>query len=150
MSNAWISVGIVVAAAAAVLGFILMAQNNTSKSSASGAGAEIGTTTNEPAVLVSTTSGESVTGTQNSQSEPGEKTYAMTEVVAHKDSSSCWSVIDGNVYDLTQWISKHPGGRQAIIQLCGKDGTEKFHGQHADNKRQADALVMMKIGVLAN
>lgn len=76
-------------------------------------------------------------------------TYTMALVATHNSSSSCWSVIDGNVYDLTSWIPQHPGGQQAILGLCGKDGTAAFHGQHDDAKRQADILATMKIGVLA-
>jgi hypothetical protein len=150
MNNAWVSVGIVTVVAATVLGFMVLTQNSASRNPADGTLAELGTTTNETVVLVSTTTEVIAPGTQNSLPESGEETYAMTEVAAHKDSSSCWSVIDGAVYDLTRWIAKHPGGRQAIVQLCGKDGTAKFHGQHADNKRQVDTLATMKIGVLVN
>jgi cytochrome b involved in lipid metabolism len=73
----------------------------------------------------------------------------MSDVATHNSTASCWTVIDGNVYDLTGWISQHPGGDRAIEQLCGTDGTQKFHGQHKNNKTQADILVTFKIGVLA-
>ena len=75
--------------------------------------------------------------------------HTMMQVSSHNSASSCWSVIDGNVYDLTNWISQHPGGKQAILGLCGKDGTAAFHGQHGDSKKQATMLATMKIGVLA-
>ena len=53
------------------------------------------------------------------------------ETVALNDSeASCWTVINGNVYDLTDWISSHPGGASRILGLCGKDGTSQFEGQH--------------------
>lgn len=75
--------------------------------------------------------------------------YTAAEVALHKDGESCWTIIDGNVYDLTQWIPQHPGGAQAILGLCGRDGTEAFHGQHDDAKRQADILATFKIGTLS-
>ena len=80
---------------------------------------------------------------------PTAGTYTMTQVSSHNSASSCWSVIDGNVYDLTSWISQHPGGQQAIKGLCGIDGTAAFHGQHGDSKKQATMLATMKIGVLS-
>src|SRR3989344_4463620 len=49
--------------------------------------------------------------------------YSMEEVSKHKDATSCCVTISGNVYDLTGWIPLHPGGRAAILGLCGTDGT---------------------------
>src|SRR3989344_9036706 len=60
--------------------------------------------------------------------------YTIVQVATHKDASSCWTVIDSNVYDLTKWIPQHPGGEKAILGLCGKDGSAAFHGQHDDDK----------------
>lgn len=76
--------------------------------------------------------------------------YTMADVATHNDASSCWSVIDGHVYDLTQWIPQHPGGEEAIRALCGVDGTEVFHNQHGDAPKQAQVLAGFKIGDLAN
>jgi hypothetical protein len=45
--------------------------------------------------------------------------YTMEKVRANNSEASCWSVIDGNVYDLTRWIASHPGGRGNILSLCG-------------------------------
>ena len=73
----------------------------------------------------------------------------MAVVAEHNSATSCWTVIDGNVYDLTGWIPQHPGGERAIISLCGKDGTAAFHGQHDDAKRQADILATFKIGTVS-
>lgn len=69
-------------------------------------------------------------------------------VATHNNASSCYTIIDGNVYDLTKWIPQHPGGQAAILSLCGHDGTAAFHGQHDDAKKQADILATFKIGVL--
>ncbi len=87
--------------------------------------------------------------TESSGQGTSVKVITMAEVASHNNDDSCWSVIDGNVYDLTNWIGQHPGGREAILKLCGADGTVLFHGQHKDNKQQADALANFKIGALA-
>lgn len=74
------------------------------------------------------------------------ETYTAQEVAAHNDAASCWSAIDGAVYDLTEWIAQHPGGERAILGLCGVDGSAAFHAQHGDAKQQADILINYKIG----
>lgn len=74
----------------------------------------------------------------------------LAEVSAHSSRTSCWSAINGNVYDLTSWIPKHPGGEQAILGICGIDGSSKFNGVHGGAARQAAILAGFKIGVLAN
>lgn len=75
-------------------------------------------------------------------------TYSMAEVSAHATSASCWSAISGNVYDLTTWIERHPGGSGAILGLCGTDGTAKYSGKHGGAERPASMLVLLKIGTL--
>jgi uncharacterized protein YjdB len=50
-------------------------------------------------------------------------TYTMADVVTHNTAADCWVAISGNVYNLTSFISVHPGGAGPIIGLCGTDGT---------------------------
>ena len=77
------------------------------------------------------------------------KTFSMVEVALHADATSCYSVVNGAVYDLTNWITKHPGGQQAIRGLCGKDGTSAFTGKHGGQQKPETTLAGFKIGVLA-
>lgn len=74
--------------------------------------------------------------------------YTMTEVASHSSVTSCWAVVNGNVYDLTSWISQHPGGEQAILGLCGKDGTSAFEKQHGGQEGPENALAGFQIGSL--
>jgi cytochrome b involved in lipid metabolism len=80
----------------------------------------------------------------------GPKTYTLADVASHSSSSSCWSAISGKVYDLTSWIGKHPGGSQAILSICGKDGTQAFDGQHGMDPRAKGVLPNFYLGNLAN
>lgn len=75
-------------------------------------------------------------------------TYTMTEVATHNSRESCYTVISGSVYDVTAWISKHPGGQFAILGLCGKDGTDAFTGKHGGQARPESELASFKIGTL--
>lgn len=74
----------------------------------------------------------------------------MAEVRTHADASSCYSVIDGAVYDLTAYIPKHPGGKGEILAICGTDGSSAFSGQHEGESKPERILASYKIGVLAN
>jgi cytochrome b involved in lipid metabolism len=74
--------------------------------------------------------------------------YTLTQIAVHKDASSCWAAINGNVYDLTAWIPPHPGGSDAILGLCGKDGSDAFNAQHSGNSKVERILASFKIGVL--
>ncbi len=74
--------------------------------------------------------------------------YTMAQVKAHASASSCWSAVGGSVYDLSAWIKRHPGGSQAILSLCGIDGTAAFNAQHGGQSRPASELAAFKIGTL--
>lgn len=58
----------------------------------------------------------------------------MDELANHNSAEDCWLLIDGNVYDVTEFIVSHPGG-EAILKGCGIDATELFsqHSEEANN-----------------
>ena len=74
--------------------------------------------------------------------------YTMAQVRANNTARSCWSAIDGFVYDLTRWINSHPGGPGAILFLCGTDGTNAFKAQHDNQSRPAIRLDNYRLGPL--
>ncbi len=48
-----------------------------------------------------------------------------TEVAKHNSKNDCWTIISGQVYDITSYVSSHPGGDE-ILRACGIDGTSLF------------------------
>jgi hypothetical protein len=74
--------------------------------------------------------------------------YTMAQVRANNTARSCWTAIDGYVYNLTNWISAHPGGSGAILFLCGTDGTNAFKAQHENQTKPAIRLDGYRIGPL--
>lgn len=113
------------------------------------------------ATAVSTTTPEVVSGTASTSTTDSStptatpapaapSSYTAAEVATHASAASCWTSIDGSVYDVTSWISQHPGGRAAILSLCGKDGTQAFEGQHGGQARPEQELATFKIGALAS
>lgn len=53
------------------------------------------------------------------------------EVQRHSSFDDCWVVIHGKVYDLTDFLKKHPGGAPQILQYAGKDATSAFSQVHS-------------------
>lgn len=95
----------------------------------------------------------STTPTQSKQEAPAstskdESGITLADVAKHATRTSCWSIINGNIYDLTSWIPNHPGGEKAILQLCGTDGSEKYNRKHGGAERPTTALTGFKIGAL--
>lgn len=68
------------------------------------------------------------------------KFYTMTDIQAHSDANSCRTTVNGSVYDVTVWINQHPGGKNAILSLCGKDGSEAFGNKHGGQTRPESEL----------
>lgn len=77
------------------------------------------------------------------------KAYTLAEVAVHATTANCWTSIKGDVYDLTPFVTKHPGGVPAISQLCGKEGTATFTAMHGGQPNPEKMLASLKIGILA-
>ncbi len=52
-------------------------------------------------------------------------TFTSAQVATHSTQADCWAIIDGLVYDITNYIPIHPGG-DTILRACGTDGTSLF------------------------
>lgn len=42
------------------------------------------------------------------------------DVAKHDSADSCWVIIEGHVYDVTDFLNEHPGGAQSILRLAGQ------------------------------
>ena len=56
---------------------------------------------------------------------------SMDEVHNHSSVRDCWTVIKGDVYDLSNYWDEHPGGEDAIKESCGVDSTVRFMSAHS-------------------
>jgi cytochrome b involved in lipid metabolism len=90
------------------------------------------------------TNAPSQTGTPGNNEEPGKVSYTLTEVSSHNSASDCWMAIGGKVYNVTDFVGKHPGG-PSIIGGCGKDATVLFNERPTNDMgphpKQAEALL---------
>jgi cytochrome b involved in lipid metabolism len=113
-------------------------------------------------VLVGHTGAEAVWVTRSLDSEAAEDSLTpapsgsaaatggldLTVVAQHNSASDCWSAISGNVYDLTAWIPQHPGGSGVIENMCGRDGTRSYNGQHQGDATADAVLTGFLVGPL--
>lgn len=76
--------------------------------------------------------------------------YTASQVATHATDSSCWVIIDNNVYDLSAWIPLHPGGPSIIRSLCGTDGTNSFRAQHGTASLPKSVLSGYLLGPLTS
>ncbi len=96
-----------------------------------------------------TSAGASGSTTPSSSDSSSSAALTMAVVATHNQQSDCWTAINGNVYNLTDWIAQHPGGEAPIIGLCGKDGTSAFQAQHGSQPEPNDRLAQFLVGPLA-
>lgn len=70
----------------------------------------------------------------------------QTQVAKHNTQESCWVTLYGTVYDVTNFLSEHPGGSRAILRLAGKDATEEFDPIHPPGTLDDDTGNVVKVG----
>ncbi|KXJ87094.1 cytochrome b5-like heme/steroid binding domain-containing protein, partial [Microdochium bolleyi] len=56
--------------------------------------------------------------------------FSAREIARHNHARDCWIVINGDVYDCTDFAARHPGGAKIILGVAGKDATKKFDKYH--------------------
>lgn len=72
--------------------------------------------------------------------------YEASEVAKHNNANDCWIIVDGKVYDITDYVYDHPGG-ESILTNAGGDSTAGVHGpQHPPS--MWDVLKLYYIGDL--
>ncbi|KAG7091144.1 hypothetical protein E1B28_010198 [Marasmius oreades] len=52
------------------------------------------------------------------------------EVAQHNTRESCWIIVHGKVYDVTEFLDDHPGGSKIILKYAGKDATQEYDPIH--------------------
>jgi cytochrome b involved in lipid metabolism len=57
--------------------------------------------------------------------------YTAEEVAQHCTRDDLWIILRGRVFDVTDYIQRHPGGATALERWAGRDATEnlQFHSQ---------------------
>lgn len=83
--------------------------------------------------------------------ESGEREAVLdwSEVRRHRTPEDAWTVVHGEVYDVSQFSKVHPGGG-LILSAAGHDGSILFESHHAlaDRSRVDAALRPLRVGAL--
>jgi predicted heme/steroid binding protein len=87
------------------------------------------------------------------------KSFTTSEVAKHASEDDCWTIINGNVYDITSYVPRHPGGDD-ILLACGSDGSSLFNSRTTEDGEQVGSgsahssnassqLAALQIGIIA-
>ncbi|KAK9362563.1 FMN-dependent dehydrogenase-domain-containing protein [Lipomyces starkeyi] len=57
-------------------------------------------------------------------------TLTGAEIGKHNTKESCWVIVHGKAYDVTEFLPEHPGGQKIILKYAGKDATKEFDPIH--------------------
>ncbi|XP_027844870.1 cytochrome b5 isoform X1 [Aphis gossypii] len=75
--------------------------------------------------------------------------YTPNTVSNHKTTSDAWISIHGNVYNITNFITVHPGGEEVLVEAAGTDATVCFDSiGHSDEAYKL--MNDLKIGKLSS
>ena len=68
----------------------------------------------------------------NTSTKQQAKTFTLNEVASHNSRTDCWTIISGQVYELTDFITRHPGGDE-VLRACGTDATTLFNSRQTSD-----------------
>ena len=54
--------------------------------------------------------------------------YTLKQISKHKTKGDLWLVVDNKIYDVSNFLEKHPGGVKPFMKNAGKDVSKYFHG----------------------
>ncbi|MEX2365857.1 MAG: cytochrome b5 domain-containing protein [Pseudohongiellaceae bacterium] len=68
---------------------------------------------------------------------------SLEELAGHNTADSCWKEIEGLVYDVTDFIDRHPTPASVITEWCGRPSTEGWvdKGNGRPHSASAEALL---------
>ena len=76
----------------------------------------------------------------------GKVNLVASEISKHSTAKDCWSIVNGNVYNLTTYVQSHPGGAGVIKNICGRDGSGAFKNQHGSSSKPNNVLSAFLLG----
>ena len=74
--------------------------------------------------------------------------FTWQQVAKHNTAESAWVYVDDTVYDVTSFIDRHPGGRDMILLMAGRDITDLFRTYHPFTETPMKVIQQFKIGKL--
>ena len=76
------------------------------------------------------------------------KEYTWQEISKHNNEDSAWVYLNEDVFDVTKFLDRHPGGRDMLLLMAGRDITDLFQTYHPFTEKPKQILQKFKIGKL--
>ncbi|KAG2224345.1 hypothetical protein INT45_006745 [Circinella minor] len=79
-------------------------------------------------------------------------TFSASQVMEHQSTDSCWVIYKNKVYNVTDFVIDHPGGRDIILEYAGTDITDVLGDEsvHTHSDAAYELLDEYYIGELGN
>tara|TARA_B100001250_G_C19771568_1_gene777407 strand:+ start:1463 stop:1717 length:255 start_codon:yes stop_codon:yes gene_type:complete len=62
--------------------------------------------------------------------------YSIKEVSKHNNEYDCWLIAHNKIYNVTDFIEKHPIGSKPLIRKAGQDCTEDYDFHSKSSKKE--------------
>lgn len=71
-------------------------------------------------------------------------TLNLAEVAKHSSISDCWMIINSKVYNVSSFLSIHPGGAGSMTPYCGQEASRAFatKDKNSSHSSYADSLLV--------
>ncbi|KIV87897.1 hypothetical protein PV11_03413 [Exophiala sideris] len=76
------------------------------------------------------------------------KRIPLVEVSKHNQDDDAWIVLNGVVWNMSGFAASHPGGREAVEEFFGQDGSETYNNIHSPNLVEKYLGQAKKIGLV--
>ncbi|PLW16616.1 hypothetical protein PCANC_10395 [Puccinia coronata f. sp. avenae] len=76
--------------------------------------------------------------------------FLAEDLTKHSSPTDCWVSLNGKVYNISSFLSDHPGGDDLLLQYAGKDLGKVMENpdEHAHSASAYDMLEEFQIGVI--
>ncbi|XP_060602023.1 acyl-CoA 6-desaturase-like [Ruditapes philippinarum] len=83
---------------------------------------------------------------ENGSEQTSVKSFTWEEIKTHNKRTDSWIVLDGKVYNVTNFMKKHPGGARVLSSYGGQDATDVWTAMHNDKDFVGKYLKPLYIG----
>lgn len=77
-----------------------------------------------------------------------QKVFTESEVAKHTQPNDAWFILDGEVYDVSQFLEDHPGGSEILLGNAGKNVSNHIDALHRHSQFARMQLAEYRIGVV--
>lgn len=73
----------------------------------------------------------------------GEITLSAAEIAKHNSYNNCWLIINNKIYNVTSFLSLHPGGAGTMTPYCGQEATNAFNTKDKGQPHSSSAVALL-------